>query len=83
MAEPIPPRQISGRGSRWKCADGGCQLFIDGSPVLEYAGIPAAAGQIGLRTLESAGRFRNIKVTDRQGKILFEGLPKLARSSCP
>jgi hypothetical protein len=55
-----------------------CRLFVDGSPVVAAGDIPQAAGQAGLRTFNSAGRFRNIKVTDPQGKVLFEGLPRLA-----
>jgi WD40 repeat protein/tetratricopeptide (TPR) repeat protein len=56
-----------------------CQLFVDGSFVVRAEGIPAAAGQVGLRTFNSAGRFRNIKIRDPKGKVLFEGLPELPR----
>ncbi|HEY7308480.1 MAG TPA: protein kinase [Gemmataceae bacterium] len=54
-----------------------CRLFVDGSVVVTYSDIPGGAGQVGLRTLETAGRFRHIKVTDPKGKVLFEGLPEL------
>jgi FKBP-type peptidyl-prolyl cis-trans isomerase FklB len=35
-------------------------------------------GLIGLGTWEAAGRFRDVKVTDPAGKVLWEGLPELA-----
>jgi WD40 repeat protein/tetratricopeptide (TPR) repeat protein len=54
-----------------------CRLFLDDKAVAESSGVPAAAGQVGLRTFGTAGRFRNIKVTDPKGKVLFEGLPEL------
>ncbi len=55
-----------------------CRLFVDGSAVVQSQAVPAVAGQVGLRTFNTAGRFRNIKVSDPQGKVLFEGLPELA-----
>ncbi len=54
-----------------------CRLFVDGSAVVQSPAFPTAAGQVGLRTFNTSGRFRNIKVSDPQGKVLFEGLPEL------
>ena len=54
-----------------------CRLLIDDKVVIGSADVPAAAGRVGLRTVGTAGRFRNIKVTDPKGKVLFEGLPEL------
>jgi hypothetical protein len=36
---------------------------------------------VGLRIWQTAARFRNIKVTDPQGKLLFEGLPPVPATS--
>ena len=38
-------------------------------------------GRIGLYTWDAAARFRRIKVSDPQGKVLFEGLPELPPAS--
>ncbi len=38
-------------------------------------------GRIGLSTWNAAARFRRIKVSDPQGKVLFEGLPELPPAS--
>jgi hypothetical protein len=34
-------------------------------------------GRVGLRTFKTHARYRNLKVTDPAGKVLFEGLPEL------
>jgi tRNA A-37 threonylcarbamoyl transferase component Bud32 len=34
-------------------------------------------GRVGLRTVHSAYRFKNLRVTDPDGKVLWEGLPAL------
>ena len=38
-------------------------------------------GQIGLGTGRVQARFRQIKVTDLHGKVLFEGLPDIGATS--
>jgi eukaryotic-like serine/threonine-protein kinase len=57
-----------------------CRLFVDGSVVVQAVDVPAAVGQVGLRTFGTAGRFRSIKVTDPNGNVLFKGLPELPLS---
>jgi hypothetical protein len=54
-----------------------CRLFLEGKLLATHTAVPAPSGQVGLRTVGTAARFRNIKVTDPAGKVLFEGLPTL------
>jgi formylglycine-generating enzyme required for sulfatase activity/serine/threonine protein kinase len=64
------------------------QAFLDGEPMFTQAdarfgvnkfGVAtrAAMARFGLFTNAAAARFRRIKVSDPQGKVLFEGLPVL------
>ena len=57
-----------------------CRLFVDGSVVVQAVDVPTAVGQVGLRTFGTAGRFRNLMVTDPHDKVLFKGLPELPLS---
>jgi hypothetical protein len=41
--------------------------------------VPLASGGVGLRTYQTAARFRNVKVTGPADKVLFEGLPPLGK----
>jgi hypothetical protein len=54
-----------------------CRLFLDGKLLATHTEMPSPAGQVGLRTVGTAARFRSLKVTDQAGKVLFEGLPPL------
>jgi hypothetical protein len=36
-----------------------------------------STGRIGLMTQGNRARFRHIRVTDPEGKVLFEGLPRV------
>src|SRR5207244_246432 len=58
------------RGTHGECC-------VDDERVFEYEDKRNPQGSVGLRTAYSAARFRNIRVTDPAGKVLFEGLPKL------
>jgi serine/threonine protein kinase len=53
------------------------QLFVDDKQVFEIEVARNPQGAVGLRTWNTAARFRNLRVTDSSGKLLFEGLPKL------
>jgi hypothetical protein len=55
-----------------------CRLFLDGKLLATHKEVPSPGGQVGMRTVKTAARFRNIKVTDPAGKVLFEGLPPLS-----
>ena len=58
-----------------------CQCFVDDELVFEYEDSRNPQGAVGVRTASSAARFRNIRVTDPAGKVLFAGLPKLPASA--
>ena len=42
--------------------------------------MPSAKGQIGLATFHAAARFREIRVTEVDGRILWNGPPATAAS---
>jgi predicted Ser/Thr protein kinase len=54
-----------------------CRCYLDDRLIHEFTDPKHPHGAVGLRTWDTAARFRNFKVTDPQGKILFEGLPEL------
>ncbi len=54
-----------------------CQCFRDDELVLDYEDQRNPQGAVGLWTSYGAVRFRNIRVTDPAGKVLFQGLPQL------
>jgi formylglycine-generating enzyme required for sulfatase activity/serine/threonine protein kinase len=53
------------------------RAYLDGVLQFEQTDARFAHGRICLFTLDTAARFRRIKVSDPQGKVLFEGLPEL------
>jgi hypothetical protein len=63
--------RIQARGSRFK-------VFLDNQQLFDFEAKGLDRGAVGLRTSQSSARFRNIRVTDPQGHVLFEGLPKQA-----
>ena len=62
--------RVSVRGTR-------CECFRDGESVFQYDDQKNLKGAVGLWMWQSCVRFREIKVTDPTGKVLFEGLPDL------
>jgi serine/threonine protein kinase len=58
------------RGDRVQC-------YLNEELQLDFRMGDNPAGCVGLRTWEAAYRFRNIKVTAPDGKVLLEGLPDL------
>jgi hypothetical protein len=54
------------------------QCFLNDQKQFDATLEGSAAGCVGLRTCLSTFRFRNIKVTDPDGKVLLEGLPDLS-----
>jgi serine/threonine protein kinase len=54
-----------------------CQCYLDDQLVLEDEEKNNTQGAVGMRMTYAAVRFRNIRVTDPTGKVLFEGLPEL------
>jgi WD40 repeat protein/tetratricopeptide (TPR) repeat protein len=59
--------RIEARGTQLK-------LFVDGALLQDVREPRFASGRVGLFTLSHAARFRNFKVTDPDGKVLFEGV---------
>ena len=55
-----------------------CVLWLDGREVSRGpADKLLPEGRIGIGTADTAARFRNIRVTSPDGKVLFEGVPAL------
>ncbi len=50
---------------------------LDGTRVFDFHDDRHSRGKVGLRSWTSVTRFRNLKVTGSDGKILWEGLPDL------
>jgi Sulfatase-modifying factor enzyme 1 len=57
------------------------RAYLDGVLQFEQIDERFTHGRICLFTNDTAARFRRIKVTDPQGKVLFEGLPELPNAS--
>lgn len=64
--------KIEARGTRVRCD-------IDGKNLLAYNEETLLKGMIGLGTGNSSVRWRNLKVTAPDGRILWQGFPELAR----
>ncbi|HET6324029.1 MAG TPA: SUMF1/EgtB/PvdO family nonheme iron enzyme [Planctomycetaceae bacterium] len=56
------------------------RAYVDGALQFEQTDARFAHGRICLYTWNAAARFRRIKISDPQGKVLFEGLPELPAS---
>jgi formylglycine-generating enzyme required for sulfatase activity/serine/threonine protein kinase len=54
-----------------------CRCFVDGKMKFQQTDARFTHGRIGVATWGSAARFRQIKVTDPGGKVLWKGPPKL------
>ena len=55
--------------------------YLDGDLLFEQTDARFTHGRICLYTWNAAARFRRIKISDPQGKLLFEGLPELPPAS--
>jgi eukaryotic-like serine/threonine-protein kinase len=64
---------VDARGTRFTA-------FLDGRVVGTCSDSAMSMGCVGLRTWNSICRFRNIRVTAPDGKLLWEGLPELRTS---
>jgi eukaryotic-like serine/threonine-protein kinase len=56
---------------------GHCQCWLDDQLVFEHDDPKNPQGAVGLRADVTAVRFRDLRVTDPSGRVLFEGLPEL------
>ena len=61
-------QKVEARGNRFR-------VFVDGEQFFDFTDPANPRGGIGLTSFDTANRFRNIKVTDPKGAVLFEGLP--------
>ena len=57
------------------------RAYLDGVLQFEQTDARFTHGRICLFTVDTAARFRRIKISDPQGKVLFEGLPELPPAS--
>jgi eukaryotic-like serine/threonine-protein kinase len=62
--------RVSVRGPR-------CQCFLDNELLFDLTDRDHLRGAVGFRTWETKVRFRNIRVTAPDGKVLWEGVPEL------
>ncbi len=62
--------RVKVRGSHFEC-------YVDEVKLVDFDDDRHPNGCVGLRTWNSAYRFRNIKVTAPDGAILWEGLPEI------
>jgi hypothetical protein len=62
--------EIRVRGSKIEC-------LVDAASIVKADHERYKEGRVGLRTFKTHARYRNLKVTDPAGKVLFEGLPEL------
>jgi WD40 repeat protein len=63
--------RVEARGNRFRC-------LVDGKVAFALQDNRRPHGRVGLRTnWDTVARFRNLKVTAPDGKVLFEGLPRL------
>ena len=69
--------QVKVRGEEFQC-------FCDGNLIVQGRDPEYRKGRVGIRARNGwAARFRNIKVTDPEGKVLWEGLPELPPGLAP
>jgi len=62
-----------------RCEDARFQVMLDETTLLDFTDQdnPYLRGCVGVGTWNTKAKYRNIKVKSLDGKILFEGLPKL------
>ena len=67
---------------RVRCEGPRIQVFLDGQVVIDYTDPqPLLAGRAGVGTWGTQAAFRNIKVAALDGKVLYEGLPRLGKGA--
>jgi len=66
--------RVTVRGSHFQC-------FLDEKLIFDVTDDLNPRGRVGLRTMSSVARFRNIRVVDPDNKLLWDGLPELPASS--
>jgi serine/threonine protein kinase len=66
--------KVEARGPRIRC-------WVDGKSLLTYSDDDRLQGMVGLATGNSPVRWRNLRVTAPDGRILWDGFPELESSS--
>jgi hypothetical protein len=54
-----------------------CQCFLNDELIFDFTDRDHLRGAVGFRTWDTQVRFRNIKVTAPDGKLLWKGVPEL------
>ncbi len=64
---------------RVRCEGPRFQVFLDGDKVIDFTDKthPHLKGRVGVGTWRTSARYRKLKVTSLDGKVLFEGMPRL------
>ncbi|MCL5271108.1 MAG: DUF1080 domain-containing protein [bacterium] len=64
---------------RVRCEGSHIQIHINDQPTIDFTDIddPVLAGGVGIGTWGTTASFRNLRVTALDGRVLFEGLPKV------
>ena len=57
--------------------------FLDGEPAFDFKTSKNPEGGVGVRSWRTVAKFRNFRVTDPDGKLLFEGMPELPATTVP
>jgi 3-keto-disaccharide hydrolase len=75
-----PQKQDSIKDNRWykvrvEVRADRFKVFLDGEELLTFTESTHPRGCVGVRSWNTINRFRNLKVTDPKGKVLFEGIP--------
>ncbi len=57
------------------------ECSLDGTQLFKHTDRRYAAGGVGFSTWASSAEFKDVKITDPDGKVLWEGLPDLTLPS--
>ena len=62
---------------RARCEGSRLQVWLDDQQVIDFTDDEQAhlRGKVGIGTWSTQARFRNLKVTDLEGRVLYQGLP--------
>lgn len=64
--------KVSLRGDR-------CTITVNGTDPQRYSPVRHQAGQVGFRTWAGVAEFKDIKITNPDGQVLWDGLPDIPK----